>query len=208
MFIKLMSAPVHTIVAFIMLPLVMAACEAAEPPLHLRIEGGDARKGRELISSYGCGTCHTIEGVSGAIGVVGPPIVDFAQRTVLAGAYPNVPRFLVPWLMDPPALKSRTGMPNLGLTAKEARHIATYLYTLGADDVVPYEMRPTEAQYPWIGEVKAHRRDEARRLSETARAGPGTARIPIEKAIELLPGMSRQDASDFSPPGPNDEAQR
>jgi hypothetical protein len=37
--------------------------------------------------------------------------------------------------MDPPGIEPRTGMPNLGLTEAEAKDIATYLYTLGADGV-------------------------------------------------------------------------
>ncbi|HEX7072900.1 MAG TPA: c-type cytochrome [Hyphomicrobiaceae bacterium] len=167
--------------------LAISACDASrEPPPHLRIEGGDATVGRQLIVNNGCGTCHVIPGVPGAIGMVGPPLNDFAQRTVLAGTYPNVPRWLVPWLMDPPALQPATAMPNLGLSAEEAGHIATYLYTLGAAGVAPYEYRPATSQYPWLEEADAYREAETRRLFETERIGTGKARIPIERAMELL----------------------
>ena len=43
---------------------------------------------------------------------------------------PNRPDVLVAFLQDPPALVPRTGMPNVGLTLEQARHIAAYLYTL------------------------------------------------------------------------------
>jgi mono/diheme cytochrome c family protein len=111
----------------------LGACsDAAEPPSHLRIAGGEPEQGRTLIYAYGCGTCHIIEGIRGARGTVGPSLADYAERTLLAGILPNTPRHLVPWLMDPVALDHRTGMPALGLTEPEARHIAAYLYTLGA----------------------------------------------------------------------------
>jgi cytochrome c1 len=111
----------------------LAACSDARPPDHLRIAGGDAERGRSLIQRYECGACHRIEGVQGAYGMVGPPLTDYAQRALLAGITPNVPGTLVRWLMDAPSLDPRTGMPNLGVSEQEARDIATYLYTLGAE---------------------------------------------------------------------------
>jgi cytochrome c2 len=109
-----------------------ACSDAAEPPTFLRVSGGEPEQGRDLIYAYGCGACHTIEGIRGARGTVGPPLVDFAERTLLAGILPNTPRHLVPWLVNPVALDPQTGMPAVGLTDAEARHIAAYLYTLGA----------------------------------------------------------------------------
>ena len=79
--------------------------------------------------------------------MVGPPLLDYAQRKMLAGRMPNVPRNLVAWLIDPPALAPQTGMPNLGISEAQARDIATYLYTLGADGARPY---PPEA-LPYTG---------------------------------------------------------
>jgi mono/diheme cytochrome c family protein len=112
---------------------VLAACgEAPDIPAHLRIAGGEPVRGRHLIQAYGCGTCHVIEGIRGARGMVGPPLTDFGERNLLVGIVPNTPRFLISWLIDPPALAPRTGMPAMGLDEQEARHVAAYLYTLGA----------------------------------------------------------------------------
>jgi cytochrome c1 len=48
----------------------------------------------------------------------------------VAGRLPNVPEPLVRWIVDPPAVKPGTPMPNLGVTPEDARHMAAYLYTL------------------------------------------------------------------------------
>ena len=117
--------------------LALAACAEAGPPAHLAIPGADPDRGRALIADYGCGACHIVDGVQDADGVVGPPLEDFAKRTLLAGTFPNVPRYLVRWVMDPPDLKPETAMPDLGVSAPEARDIASYLYTLGSDDMPP-----------------------------------------------------------------------
>lgn len=158
----------------------------SEPPLHLTIAGGDVATGRALIQRYGCGACHTIEGIPGAAGIVGPPLRDFAQRSILAGSYPNVPRHLVPWLMDPPAMQPNTAMPNLGITAEEARHVATFLYSQGAGGAEVFESRPTEASYPWLDSAAAQLAADKERLEGFASAGPQRARIPIDRAMELL----------------------
>lgn len=166
--------------------LAVAGCGAREPPPHLTIAGGDAETGRTLIQRYGCAACHTIEGIPGAIGIVGPPLRDFAQRNILAGSFPNVPRHLVPWLMNPPAMQPNTAMPNLGITAEEANHMATFLYTQGAENAEVFEPRPTEASYPWADAAAARVAADKDRLEGLRGAGPGRARIPIDRAMELL----------------------
>jgi len=110
----------------------LTACgDAPEQTLVRAIAGGDPEQGRRLIQAYGCGACHTIEGVRGARGRVGPILADYAQQHLLAGFLPNTPPYLIAWLMDPVALNPRTGMPAMGVTEDEARHMASYLYTLG-----------------------------------------------------------------------------
>ena len=71
----------------------------------------------------------------GVQGVVGPPLSGLARRGFIAGQLPNVPGVLIAFLENPPALVPDTGMPNVGLTPEEARHIAAYLYTLEPSDV-------------------------------------------------------------------------
>jgi mono/diheme cytochrome c family protein len=157
--------------------LALAACSEAAPPAHLAIPGADPDRGRALIADYGCGACHFVEGVPGANGLVAPPLENFANRTLLAGTFPNVPRFLVPWLMDPPDLKPETAMPNLGVSDRQARDIASYLYTLGSADILP---QPEAA----VTDVDGQAYEVLSRLQrERLQEGLG-----IERAMEMLAG--------------------
>lgn len=112
----------------------LAACgDSAEPPSYLRVGGGAPEQGLLLIHAYGCGACHVIEGVRGARGTVGPTLENYAERSLLAGIVPNTPENLVPWLINPLALDPQSGMPPMGISEAEARHIAAYLFTLGGE---------------------------------------------------------------------------
>jgi len=91
---------------------------------------GDAEEGESLIKAYGCGSCHTVPGVTGAHGSVGPSLEGFADRAYVAGVLPNEPGGLVRWLVNPPVHSPQTAMPDLGVTEAQARDMAAYLYTL------------------------------------------------------------------------------
>lgn len=92
-----------------------------------------AERGRELIIEYGCGTCHTIPGVRGADGLVGPPLTAFGDRAYIAGALVNTPENLARWIRDPQSVEPGTVMPDLGVSDDEAASIAAYLHSLRAD---------------------------------------------------------------------------
>lgn len=83
------------------------------------------------MQRYGCGSCHAIPGVTGAVGTVGPPLTDWSERTYIAGSLLNTPDNLITWIMHPDAIEPGTVMPNLGVAEETARHMAAYLYTLG-----------------------------------------------------------------------------
>ena len=103
---------------------------SSDPP----VSGGDPARGRAIIATgaHGCAACHTIPGIRFPAGVVGPPLGGLAQRGFIAGQLPNRTDVLVAFLQNPPALVPQTGMPDVGVTAEQARHIAAYLYTLEA----------------------------------------------------------------------------
>lgn len=92
--------------------------------------GGSAGRGVAAINRYGCGSCHTIPGVSGAFGRVGPPLTGIATRYYVAGVLQNTPQNLVRWIEDPPGIDEHTVMPKLGVSHQDAIDIAGYLYTL------------------------------------------------------------------------------
>jgi cytochrome c len=94
------------------------------------VPGGDARRAPALIKSLGCAGCHTVPGVSGATGNVGPPLTRFGDRTYVAGMLRNTPDNLIRWIRDPQGVVPGNAMPNMGVSAADARDIAAYLYTL------------------------------------------------------------------------------
>lgn len=111
--------------------LAVAGCSGGETlGIHSIEPIGNAQHGKQLISSYGCGACHTVPGVHAARGMVGPPLYFFSQRTMIAGQLPNTPENLVRWIQHPKQIEPKTAMPELGLSTDEAYDIAAYLYTL------------------------------------------------------------------------------
>ena len=103
----------------------MAANDKAVP-------GGDADRGRQLIPQYGCGACHAIPGIDGAKGQVGPPLNGIADRDYLDGVLSNTPENMVTWIMHPQQIAPGSAMLELGVSERDARDIAAYLYTLHA----------------------------------------------------------------------------
>ncbi|MGH8585448.1 MAG: c-type cytochrome [Gammaproteobacteria bacterium] len=109
--------------------LMVTAFGCADPDV-LRSTGADPEAGRAAIERYDCGVCHTIPGIRGARGVVGPPLDAFSRRVYIAGKFSNRKEILERWIQDPPALAPETAMPNLGVEEQEARDMAAYLYRL------------------------------------------------------------------------------
>jgi cytochrome c1 len=106
----------------------LAGCEDTEPVVI--VPGGQPARGEMVIEASGCGACHTIPGVRGARGLVGPPLTSFGRRTFIAGEVPNTPANLVRWVRDPQSIAPRTAMPDLGLNEMQARDVAAFLYTM------------------------------------------------------------------------------
>lgn len=99
------------------------------PPV-LYVPGASAERGRDLIHQYGCGACHTVPGVRGAIGSVGPRLDRVRDQIYIAGGLPNTPRNLTLWIAHPKKVEPRTAMPDLGVGDEDASDIAEYLYRL------------------------------------------------------------------------------
>lgn len=94
------------------------------------VPGGSPERGAQVIERFDCGSCHVIPGISGAGGLVGPPLLWFSRRTFIAGELPNTPANLIRWVRNPPSVEPGTAMPVLGLDEQQARDVAAYLYTL------------------------------------------------------------------------------
>ncbi|HMC54194.1 MAG TPA: hypothetical protein VKH19_03405 [Gemmatimonadaceae bacterium] len=117
--------------AVILVIALVVACANRGADAHV-VSGGNGDRGRGLIRVYGCGACHTIPGVRGAESFVGPNLDGIASRSYIAGVLPNDPENMVRWIQNPPAIDSKTAMPFLGVSERDARDIAEYLYRLKA----------------------------------------------------------------------------
>lgn len=116
--------------AFLLATCLSGACSDAPDQSAAGLGGGDARRGHEVLERFRCGACHTIAGVSGANGLVGPPLAGIATRVSLAGGLPNTPDNLQRWIRNPQAIKPGSVMPNMGIGTRDARDMSAYLYTL------------------------------------------------------------------------------
>ena len=85
---------------------------------------------RQDLYRLGCGSCHTIPGIVGAHGKVGPSLEGIAGHSYIAGQLPNQPPNLEHWIQHPHSVHPDSLMPELGVTDAQSRDIAAYLYSL------------------------------------------------------------------------------
>ncbi|MES2405518.1 MAG: cytochrome c oxidase assembly protein [Pseudomonadota bacterium] len=116
------------LVALPLLALMLAGCAGNDP--QERAQHIAEHRGAQLISHYGCGSCHTIPGINGADGLVGPPLTHWSRRTYIAGVLPNDPDNLQFWIQHPQQVVPGVDMPDMGVDQREARDIAAYLDTI------------------------------------------------------------------------------
>jgi cytochrome c2 len=113
---------------------IIAVCAAAMLLIAALPHGGASEpildKGAKLIEANGCGSCHSIPGVNGAEGVVGPPLDNIGRRVYLAGILRNTPENMASWIQHPQAYVPGNAMPEMALTRDEAQAITAYLRTL------------------------------------------------------------------------------
>ncbi len=108
----------------------LSACNLSLLPTYSPVADGDPDRGVESLQAYGCGACHVIPGVPGAVSYVGPPLTDWAERHYIAGSLSNTPENLMLWLREPQTVEPGTAMPDMGVTEQAARDMSAYLYTL------------------------------------------------------------------------------
>jgi cytochrome c2 len=101
---------------------------------YITTDGGNAHAGRDDIRKYGCNACHTISGVPGAHGLVGPPLDGIGSRQYIAGEVPNTAANMMRWIQHPHQIEPHTLMPEMNVTEQDSRDIAAYLYTLYEKD--------------------------------------------------------------------------
>ena len=92
---------------------------------------GSPAHGAELIAEKGCGACHMIPGITGANGLVGPPLTLMGRRIFVAGLLRNTPQNLAAWVLEPQRFVPGNAMPSTGLSESEALDVAAYLRPFG-----------------------------------------------------------------------------
>lgn len=90
---------------------------------------GNAARGQQAFGKYSCGGCHTLLGVPGANGTVGPPLDGVAARGIIGGRLANNPDNMRAWIERPQSISPGTAMPDMGVTPGDSRDIAAFLYT-------------------------------------------------------------------------------
>ena len=106
----------------------MGGCQEGDQEARA-VTGGDPGRGRQALRSYGCYACHTIAGVPGAHGTIGPVLDRMSRRASSAGRPADLSA-RIQWIRDPQGIGGPTLMPNMGVSEQDARDIAAYLYTL------------------------------------------------------------------------------
>jgi cytochrome c1 len=91
---------------------------------------GDPSRAPMLMIRNGCAGCHTIPGVPGARGTVGPELAGLSDRGFIAGVLPNTPENLARWIRDARGVNPHTAMPTTGVSEADASAMAAYLYAL------------------------------------------------------------------------------
>lgn len=102
--------------------------QGADRAMAKALTRGDPDRAPELLRRYGCGGCHTIPGLAGADGKVGPPLEELRKRIYIAGKLQNTPENLIQWIVSPQALVPGSAMPQTGISESEARDVAAFLY--------------------------------------------------------------------------------
>jgi cytochrome c len=109
--------------------LVRAAQQRSETrAIAVAMTSGDPERAPALMTRYGCGGCHTISGIPGADGKVGPALKDLRGRVYVASSTRNTADNLIGFIVDPQRFSPRSAMPKTGITEAEARDVAAYLY--------------------------------------------------------------------------------
>lgn len=91
--------------------------------------GGKLDRAPAIFRRYGCAGCHTIPGVPGADGQVGPALSGLRARVYIAGTLPNNAENARRWIVGPEQYAQGTAMPASGISPDEARDLVAYLYT-------------------------------------------------------------------------------
>ncbi|HSO33276.1 MAG TPA: cytochrome C oxidase Cbb3 [Labilithrix sp.] len=107
----------------------------SDPMKTLELAGADLGKGRQLLETKGCGSCHVFTGVA-ALPSSNPPAMSPKDFEVGHKLAPDLrvtrarmtPAKLVAWLQNPAGVKADTKMPKIELSDADVKNVAGYLF--------------------------------------------------------------------------------
>jgi cytochrome c2 len=108
-----------------------SGCDRKPPPQQQQpvASVAEIERGRLALATYGCAACHSIKGMHAPQRTVGPPLERVVKNSYIAGVLPNNTDAMARWIMEPRRVSPGTAMPDLGVSADEARAMAAYLYS-------------------------------------------------------------------------------
>ncbi|HET8701133.1 MAG TPA: cytochrome c oxidase subunit II [Nitrococcus sp.] len=90
-----------------------------------------AARGGQRIFEQHCSVCHTVRGLGGNHGKLGPDLTHLmSRRMIAAGTLPNTTGYLAAWIENAPSLKPGVDMPTLALPVKQLQAVLSYVQTL------------------------------------------------------------------------------
>ena len=113
-----------------------ATVEVAEPTEAPASTGGDASAGPSVFAAKGCVACHTIQGLSGAVGQIGPELTNLAADAASRVAGESADAYIREAIEDPPAFVVDGFPPIMPATIRstmsdtEFEDLVAYLLTL------------------------------------------------------------------------------
>jgi cytochrome c len=115
--------------------LILVACHPAEKkapaPQQPQTPTANPQRGATLAAQYGCNVCHTVPGVDGPQGTLGPSLAKIgSQGTIAAGAVPVSADVLSRYIRNPQSVNQESAMPPVDMPEPDARDLAAYLLTL------------------------------------------------------------------------------
>jgi cytochrome c oxidase subunit 2 len=92
------------------------------------LQGPEYAAGEKLFMTKGCLGCHSLQAVGAPKGLIGPNLANVGARSHLAAGWlANTDENLERWIREPQTVKKGVLMPNLGVTADEAKALRAYL---------------------------------------------------------------------------------
>lgn len=116
----------------LLLSLLLAGCS-----LTAGSDQGDPARGERLFRSQACGACHTVSGLEGADGQLGPDLTHIGTEAASRVAGQDAETYLLTSLLFPNAFVAEGYSPNVmpldygqTLTLQQRRDLVAYLLSL------------------------------------------------------------------------------